>query len=187
MAHLRFYARPLAEVRLGVYRRVMQEAFESILPIATLLIGAGLANFLKLSESRKNLRLNAADQLAELPNLLWNKTEPEAWLTMNAALSRLSIRLILAGVHPDLTERVRVSAISFWQSVYVIGQDDEGDVWSVGESSDENWTEASEIVAELLATNSRIKSWWVGRRARKLLEKWDADEQAMRESLESGK
>ena len=141
----------------------MQDAFNSILPVATLLLGAGLANFLKLSELRKRLRLDAADQLAELPALLWNKTEPDAWLKMNAAASRLSIRLNLAGVHPDITERVRDSAIVFWQSVHVVGQDDEGDVWSVGESSDETWTEASAVVAELLGTNSGIKSWWATR------------------------
>jgi len=162
----------------------MHDAFDSILPVATLLLGAGLANFLKLSELRKNLRLDAADQLAELPALLWNKTDPDAWLKMNAAVSRLSIRLNLAGVHPDLTERVRVSAIAFCQSVHVIGQNDEGDVWSVGESSDETWTEASAVVAELLGTNSRIRSWWVGRRVRKLLNKWDEDEQAMLASLD---
>lgn len=157
----------------------MHYVFDSILPVATLLLGAGLANFLKLSELRKNLRLDAADQLAELPALLWSKTDPDAWLKLNAAVSRLSIRLNLAGVYPDMTERVRVSAIAFWQSVHVMGQDDEGDVWSVGETSGETWTEAPAVVAELLGTNSRIKSWWVGRRARKLLRKWDADEQAL--------
>lgn len=162
----------------------MHDAFDSILPVATLLLGAGLANFLKLSELRKNLRLDAADQLAELPALLWNKTDPDVWLKMNAAVSRLSNRLNLAGVHPDLTERVRGSAIAFWQSVHVIGQNDEGAVWSVGESSDETWTEASAVVAELLGTNSRIKSWWVGRRVRKLLKKWDEQEQALLASLD---
>jgi hypothetical protein len=45
--------------------------------VATLLLGAGLANFPKLSELRKNLRLDAADQLAELPALLcgWRTTD----------------------------------------------------------------------------------------------------------------
>lgn len=162
----------------------MQDAFNSILPVATLLLGAGLANFLKLSELRKSLRLDAADLLAELPALLWDKTEPDGWIKMNAAASRLSIRLNLAGVHPDLTERVRDSAIAFWQSVHVVGQDRNGDdVWSVGENSGETWEEASAIVAELLGTNSGIKSWWLGRRARKLLEKWDQDEQALIASI----
>lgn len=161
----------------------MQDVFNSILPVATLLIGAGLANFLKFSELRKSLRLDAADQLAELPALLWDKAGPDAWLKMNAAASRLSIRLNLAGVHPDLTERVRDSAIVFWQGVHVIGQSDEGDVWSVDDSSGEDWTEASAVVAELLGTNSRIKSWWLGRRARKLLKKWDEDEQALLASI----
>lgn len=161
----------------------MHDTFDSILPVATLLLGAGLANVLKLSEVRRNLRLDAADQLAEFPALLWDKTNPDAWLKMNTAVSRLSIRLNLAGIHTDLTERVRSSAIAFWQSVHVVGQDDEGDVWSVGESSDESWTEVSTVVAELLATNSRIKSWWVGRRVRKLLAKWDEQERAILASL----
>lgn len=161
----------------------MQNAFDSIFPVATLLLGAGLANFLKLSELRKNLRLDAADQLAELPALLWNKTDPDAWLKMNAAVGRLAIRLNLAGVHPHTIERVRVSAIAFWQSVHVVGQDDEGDVWSVGESPGEAWSEISAAVAEQLATNSRTKSWWLGRRVRTLLKKWDEDEQALLASI----
>jgi len=66
----------------------------------------------------------------------------------------------------------------------VIGRNDEGDVWSVGESSDETWAEASAVVAELLSTNSRIRSWWVGRRVRRLLNKWDEDEQALLASLD---
>jgi len=161
----------------------MRDSFDSILPVATLLLGAGLANFLKLSELRRNLCLDAADQLAELPAFLLNKTGPNAWLEMNAAVSRLSIRLNLAGVHPRLTERVRLSALSVWHSVHVIGQNDEGDVWSVGEGSGDTWNEASAIVAEILGTNSRIKSWWFSRRSRKFLEKWDEHEQAMLGSL----
>ena len=105
----------------------MQEVFNSLLPVATLVLGAGLANFLKLSELRKNLRLEAGDQLGELPALLWNKSDRDGWLKMNSALSRLVIRLILAGVHPDLTERVRISALGFWNSVHVVGDDERGE------------------------------------------------------------
>jgi hypothetical protein len=58
----------------------MSDAIDSILPVATLLLGAGLANFLKFTELRRSLRLDAADQLAELSTLLWNKTDPDATL-----------------------------------------------------------------------------------------------------------
>ncbi len=161
----------------------MQDVFNSILPVVTLLLGAGLANLLKLSELRKSLRLDAADQLGDLPALLWNKVDPDGWLRMNAAVSRLAIRLSLAGVHPDLTERVRVSAIEFWRSVHVVGDDDRGEVWSVSESSNEEWTNASSVVAELLGTNSAIKSWWIGRRVQRQLKKWDEADEALLASV----
>jgi hypothetical protein len=162
----------------------MPDAFDALLPVATLLLGAGLANFLKFTELRRSLRLDAADQLAEIPALLWNKTDPDAWIAMRAALSRLSIRLNLAGVHPDLIERVRDSANAFWHSVHVVGQDDDGDVWTVGETSGETWDEVSTVVAELLGTNSRLRSWWVSRRVRRLLKMWDEHEQALLASVQ---
>lgn len=162
----------------------MHDVFNSILPVATLLLGAGLANFLKLSELRNSLRLDAADQLADLPPLLWNRTSPDAWLAMNAAVSRLTIRLNLVGVHSELTARVQDSAIAFWESVHVVGQDDQGDVWSVGESADETWTEASAVVAELLGTNSQLKRWRISRRTRRLLKRWDELDRALLASLD---
>ena len=161
----------------------MQDAFDSILPVVTLLLGAGLANFLKLSELRRSLRLDAADQLAQLPTLLWNKTDPDAWLTMSAAVSRLAIRLNLAGIHPELVARLQDSAIAYSNSIHVVGQDSDGDVWTVGEDSAETWTEVSTIVAELLGTSSRISSWWFGRRALKHLKFWDQQEQALLASI----
>lgn len=157
----------------------MRDAFDSILPVATLILGAGLANFLKFSELRRSIRLEAADQLAALPVLLWDKTDPEAWLKLNAATSRLSIRLNVAGVHPDLAERLRDSAIVFWRSVHVVGHDEDGDIWVIGESADESWNEKVAVVAEILGTNSRIRSWWLGRRAQKLVEKWDRADKAV--------
>jgi hypothetical protein len=161
----------------------MRDAFDSILPVATLLLGAGLANYVKLTELQRNLRLDAADQLADLPALLWDKTGHDAWLKVNTAVSRLVIRLNLAGVHPDLTERVRDSAVSFWHSVHAVGQNDDSDVWSVGEHSGETWMEVSAVVAELLGTNNRIRSWWIGRRAAKLMKKWDEQERALLASI----
>lgn len=162
----------------------MDDAFNSLLPVATLLLGAGLANFLKITELRRNLRLDAADQLAELPALLWNKTDPDAWLNLNTAVSRLTIRLSLAGIHSDLIDRLQDSAIKFWQSVHVVGQDDDGDVWTVGEWPGETWEEASSVVAELLGTNSRIETLWLSRRVRKFLKRWDEQEKALLASLD---
>jgi hypothetical protein len=162
----------------------MPDAFDSLLPVATLLLGAGLANLLKFSELRRGLRLDAADQLAEIPALLWNKADPDSWIKLNSALSRLSIRLNLAGVHPDLIERVQDSAIAFWSSAHVVDQNDEGDIWTVGEDAGETWAEASTVVAELLGTNSRVKSWWVSRRVRRLLKMWDEQERALLASVE---
>src|SRR5690349_4667047 len=98
----------------------MDDALGSLLPVATLLLGAGLANLLKFSELRRNLCLDAADQLAEMPALLWDKADPDAWINLNVALGRLSIRLNLAGIHPDLTDRVRDSATAFWRSAHVV-------------------------------------------------------------------
>lgn len=161
----------------------MQHVFDSMLPVATLLLGAGLANLLKLSEIRKHQRLDAADQLASLPSFLWDKEDSGAWIKMNAAVSRLAIRLNLAGVHPDLTERVRTSAIEFWNSVHPAGEDEQGQVWSVGEDPHETWTEISAVVAELLGTNSRVMGWWLGLRARRLLNEWDDAEQALIRSI----
>ena len=161
----------------------MHEAFNTVLPILTLLLGAGLANFIKFSELRKSLRLDAADQLAELSPLLWSRGERDGWQRLNVAVSRLSIRLNLAGVHPDLVERLRASAIDFWQSAYVIGQDDDGDVWTADENVHDTWTEMSAVVAELLGTNSRIKSWWLGRRASELLRTWDEKVAALDASI----
>lgn len=157
----------------------MQDVFNSVLPVATLLLGAGLANFLKLSELRKSLRLDAADQLGEIPALLWNKSDRDGWLKMNAAVSRLVIRLSLAGIHPDLIARVRASALGFWNSVHEVGDDEQGEIWSVGDAANEEWTEASLVVAELLGVNSAIKSWRIGRRVRRQLRKWDEADQAM--------
>lgn len=161
----------------------MPNVVNAVFPVATLLLGAGLANFLKLSELRRTLHLDAADQLAELPARLWNKKDPDAWLAMNTAVSRLIVRLNLAGIHPELSERTRRSAIAFWESVHIIGQDEHGDVWSVDEDAHETWDEMSALVAELLGTNSRAKSWLIDRRARRLLEKWDADEESLFASL----
>lgn len=44
--------------------------------------------------------------------------------------------------------------------------------------------EISAVVAELLGTNRRIKSWWVGRRVRRLLHEWDHAEQALLRSID---
>lgn len=109
-------------------------------------------------------RLDAADQLGDLPAFLWNKTDSDAWLKMNAAVRRLAITLDLAGF--DLTERLRASAIAFWERVHT------------------SLDEISAVVAELLGTNRRIKSWWVGRRVRRLLHEWDHAEQALLRSID---
>jgi hypothetical protein len=163
----------------------MPDALDSLLPVATLLLGAGLANLLKFTELRRSLRLDAADQLAGMPALLWNKTDPEAWINVNTALSRLSIRLSLAGVHPDLIERVEDHAMAFWHSVHVAGQDDAGeDVWAVGENSRETWDETSGVVARLLGTSSRARSWWYSRGMRRQLRVWDAQEAALLASVQ---
>lgn len=106
----------------------MGDVFSTVLPVVTLLLGAGLANYLKHSELRRSLRLEAADQLSDLPALLWNKTDPDASLRVNAAVSRLTVRLNLAGVHPGLTERLEDSALSLFNSVRIVGQDIDGDV-----------------------------------------------------------
>lgn len=161
----------------------MADAFNSVLPVATLIIGAGMANFLRFSELRMNLRRDAADRLAELPGMLWNRTDPDAWLKANAATAQLVIRMNLAGVHPDLTGRFEEAAIGFWRSVHQIGRDEDGEIWVASETASESWTEISGLVAELLGTNSRIKAWWIGRRARSLLGKWDVEEATLLSSV----
>lgn len=139
---------------------------------------------LKLTENRRLLRLDAADQLAEIPALLWEKDDPEAWMTLRIALDRLSIRLNLVGVHPSLTDRLHDAAVAFWESLHVVGEGDHGDVWAPGQLSYETWTEVSGVVALVLATNNRIGSWWVDQRMRKQLRLWDEQEQAVLASLE---
>lgn len=161
----------------------MNEAFNSLLPVATLLLGAGLANFLKINELRRSLRLDAADQLAALPTLLWDKTTPNASQNLHTAVGRLTIRLSLAGIHPDLVERIRDVAFKFWRNVHVIGENDDGDVWSVNEWAGEEWEEASTVVAEVLSTNNRIEAWLFSRRVRRFLKKWDEQDQALIASL----
>lgn len=124
----------------------MQDAFSSLFPVVTLLLGACLSNFLKLSELRRTMRLDAADQLAEPPAHLWNKTDPDAWIRLSTALSRLSIRLDLAGVDPELSERVRSGAVAFWRTVKVVAKTTKATSGGAGQESDETWTEASAIV-----------------------------------------
>lgn len=105
------------------------------------------------------MRLDASDQLAQLPALLWNKHATDARLELDTALSRLLIRLSLAGVHPVIAGRVRDVALAFWRSVHLVDHHVEGEVWVVDHSPSEMWTEVPAAVAEILSTNSRIKSW----------------------------
>lgn len=162
----------------------MPDAVDALIPVATLFLGAGLANFLKFTELRRSLRLDAADQLAARPTLLWDKTSPGAWIDLNVALSRLWIRLSLAGIHDDLIERLDKHATAFWQSVHVVGQGDDGeDIWTVGEDAHESWDETSGVVARILGTNSRVKSWWISRKLRRLLKGWDETEAALLASV----
>lgn len=107
----------------------MEAAFNTVLPVITLLLGAGLGNYLKLSELNKRLRLDAADQLADLTPFMWDATSPDAWLRFNVAVSRLAIRLNLAGLHPDLVARVKESVEAFLaQRSLPSVRDDDGEV-----------------------------------------------------------
>lgn len=141
----------------------MHDALRHALPIVTLLLGAGLANFLKVSELRKPLRLDAADQLVELPALPWNKTEPQRVAEderggeppVDQAESGRRAPGPDGGHAPSRSGRAStLSARTIRRRLVGRGR------------SDETWTEVSAVVAELLGTNRRIRSYLEGPRKR---------------------
>jgi hypothetical protein len=147
----------------------MSDAFDTLLPIITLLIGAGLGSFVKRGELRTTMRLEAADQLAELPTFLWATGGSEDWVNLNAALDRLAIRLRLAGVPGVLMEEFKHTAIAFWEGVEPIFSNEDGPVYATDAAVLTRWTTVSVYIGEHLARSNSVRRWIAGRAATRSL------------------
>lgn len=139
----------------------MSETFQTLLPIVTLLIGAWLTGRTKKADVRSNMRLEAADLLADVPALLWQKGTDGDWTRLTTGLDRLRFRLCLAGLPPKVAQRLVDGGQEFWTHVeWQEGIGPEGeDGWTVTTTYTEAWQKASEIVVQWLADNWRLRRW----------------------------
>jgi hypothetical protein len=132
----------------------MGDWVNTLLPIFTLLLGAGWGNLLKRGELRNAMRLEAADQLAELPAKLWSKGEPDDWVRMNTAVDRLTMRLGLAGVPTVVAAKLAAAASEFWDDVHELDAGAHGDELAVGTAVKDSWDGIAAAVGELLSSSN---------------------------------
>jgi len=148
----------------------MKDAFTTVLPIVTLLIGAWLTGRTKKADVRGQMRLEAADLLADLPALLWKKGDDEDWVNVSNAIERLRFRLCLAGMNPKVAEGLAQGAGHFWEHTEWLAEGPDGtSCWIITNEHAADWHRNSAIVVKWLADNWRIRRWILLRRqARKM-------------------
>lgn len=134
----------------------MTDWFDKVLPIATLVIGAGGTNFLKRGELRRAAVLEAGDQLGELPSYMWAKGHENGWIELNNAIERLTVRLSLAGVPDEMTVELASAARWFWRSVEEHDVP-EGTVLGVDHDADRRWRRASAYVSSYLRAGNPVR------------------------------
>lgn len=148
----------------------MADVFDTLLPIVTLLIGAGWGNFIKRSELRTTMRIEAADLLADLPTYLWATGGEDDWVNLNAALDRVAVRLQLAGVPAVLMSDFKISAITFWRNIES-GPTDNGRTLYVGDDAvARRWSTLSVYISEYLGRPNAVRRWVTARAAAESLQ-----------------
>jgi hypothetical protein len=133
----------------------VKDTFDAVLPVLTLILGAWLARWTKKSDVRSAMRIESADLLADLPSKLWAKGGDDDWVNLNAALSRLSIRLAMTGLPSAMATALADSAITFWRAVEE-AHTPEGVMMIINSPDDAAWLRMSALVSDWLSTNSAI-------------------------------
>jgi hypothetical protein len=95
---------------------------DRLLPVATLLLGAGIARLGKRSDAKRV----AAEQLAELRRFVWQKGGEDDWLNLQVFLGRLTVALRTAGVPQRLVSDLNKATRAHWHSVEDSGDPDAG-------------------------------------------------------------
>jgi hypothetical protein len=107
---------------------VTGKEFDHLLPIITLLLGAGIGWIVKRSDTRRTEALEAGDILSELPNYVWRQGGDESWINLQVFLSRVRIRLRAAGVPDVVAMEVRRAAVQHWRGVHEVDDDYGSDI-----------------------------------------------------------
>ena len=92
------------------------DLIDRLLPVATLLLGAGIARMGKRGDARRA----AAEQLAELRRVVWKKGGDGDWIELNVFMGRLTVALRTTGVPQRLVSGLQHAAIAHWKSVELV-------------------------------------------------------------------
>jgi hypothetical protein len=93
------------------------DAFDRLLPIATLLLGSLLTWFLQRSDTAVTRRVVAGETLAELHRHIWTKGGDDDWLGLQVYLGTLRVRLRAAGVPDGIGDVLRDAAEEHWRAI----------------------------------------------------------------------
>ncbi len=99
------------------------EFLDRVLPVITLLLGAGVARVGKKSEWRHR----AAEELAEIDRHVWKKGGEDDFIDLQVYLGRLTVGLRKAGVPWTLVRGVRDAAVVAWTNV----RQEEDGTWGI--------------------------------------------------------
>lgn len=138
----------------------LADTVDQVLPVITLLIGAGLTRVGKRGEARRV----AGEQMAELHRPLWTKGGEGDYIDLRVFLGRLHVALRAAGVPERLAKELRDAALQYWQAIEYhpeMGDGDEGG-WGITHGrAHERFETAEAAVLDWLD-----RPWHLVRRAR---------------------
>ncbi|MEU8313696.1 hypothetical protein [Micromonospora sp. NPDC049033] len=95
---------------------------QQLLPVGTLLLGAGIASLGRRNESRRK----AAELLVEIDRKVWTKGGDGDWLDLQVYLGQLEVALRSAGVPQRLVDDLSRAAVAHWRAAEHSGDPDVG-------------------------------------------------------------
>lgn len=95
----------------------MNDWFDKLLPVGTLIIGGLLGWAVQRDAARREARIAAGDLLAEVRRPVWTKGGENDWVDLQVFLGKLRVRLLGAGVAPEVVDWVVGAADQHWQHV----------------------------------------------------------------------
>lgn len=91
---------------------------EQVLPVGTLVLGAGLTHLSGISGSRRATRAGVRELLAEHPKFVFEKGGERDWTNLLVYLGRLRGQLQGAGVPAEMRTEVENAMRETWQALY---------------------------------------------------------------------
>ena len=137
----------------------MSDALQTVVPVATLLLGTWIGWLLKRVDTRRAAQIDAGDTLAEVPRYMWTRGADGDYLNLQVFLGRLRIRLKAAEVPaPEIATLVE-AVTKAWSGLHQ----------AEGPDSEYAWTMDSELLGAAERATDDVQAYllasWRRRRA----------------------